>query len=192
MTHCDILGISASASPEEARAAYDMKVKTLERYFLPAGNPKVVRAAKRALAALNGALSVAGDPIRRVRYDNETGIRHGVTGQAEPESAASQSGLDLPDTSGVFETGAFEYVDPNVVLMGLAALADWLTPRPRRSQRVVVPDVRGMFGRQCRRAAAKTGLRIKVVQLTEHPMPIEGLVVDQSPQPGTKVRRPAR
>src|SRR5260370_17724952 len=97
MTHCDILGISASASPEEARAAYDMKVKTLERYFLPAGNPKVVRAAKRALAALNGALSVAGDPIRRVRYDNETGIRHGVAGQAEPDSSPPHPGLNLPD-----------------------------------------------------------------------------------------------
>jgi hypothetical protein len=28
-----------------------------------------------------------------------------------------------------------------------------------------------------------------MVQLTKHPMPVEGLVVDQSPLPGSKVRR---
>ncbi len=188
ITYYDILGISASASSEDVRTAHDMKVKTLERYFLSAGHSKVVRAASRALADLNDALSVVGDPIRRMSYDNEIGIRHGG-GLAEPESVLSQPGLDFPNTGGAFETGAFEGVDPNVVLVGLAALADWLRPRPRRSRRVVVPDVRGMFGRQCRLAAAKTGLRVKVVQLTEYPVPIEGLVVDQSPQPGTKVRR---
>jgi len=32
-------------------------------------------------------------------------------------------------------------------------------------------------------------LRITFVQLTEHPMPVDGLVVDQSPKPPVKMHR---
>jgi len=54
---------------------------------------------------------------------------------------------------------------------------------------VMVPDVRGLFYPVCLQIVGKLGLRINRIQLTEHPMPVEGLVVGQSPRPATKVRR---
>jgi beta-lactam-binding protein with PASTA domain len=53
----------------------------------------------------------------------------------------------------------------------------------------VVPDVRGLFVGPCLRAVGDIGLRMETVRLTEFPMPVEGLIVGQSPSPGTKVRR---
>src|ERR1017187_8951300 len=50
-------------------------------------------------------------------------------------------------------------------------------------------DVRGLFVGPCLRAVGDIGLRMETVRLTEFPMPVEGLVVGQSPAPGTKVRR---
>ena len=69
------------------------------------------------------------------------------------------------------------------------ALMDWLAPHPRQSARVVVPDVRGLFYVTCLQIVGKLGLRIRRIQLTEHPMPVEGLVVAQSPRPATKTRQ---
>jgi hypothetical protein len=76
----------------------------------------------------------------------------------------------------------------NALLGVLAALADWLAPHPALARRVVVPDVRGLFG-PCLRAVGDIGPRMETVRLTEFPMPVEGLIVGQSPSPGTKVRR---
>jgi hypothetical protein len=42
----------------------------------------------------------------------------------------------------------------------------------------------------CSEVAAKFDLRLTVVRLTERPVPMDGLVVDQSPKPMTKARRP--
>jgi hypothetical protein len=36
---------------------------------------------------------------------------------------------------------------------------------------------------------ADLGFRLEIVQLTADPMPVEGLVVGQSPPPGTMARR---
>jgi hypothetical protein len=52
-----------------------------------------------------------------------------------------------------------------------------------------MPDVRFLFYSVCREVAAKLDLRLTVVRLTEHPMSVDGLVVDQSPMPLTKARR---
>jgi hypothetical protein len=57
---------------------------------------------------------------------------------------------------------------------------------PRR--RVIVPDVRGLFYRPTQAVAATAGLRLAVVQLTSNPLPVEGLVVGQSPDPGATLR----
>jgi len=40
----------------------------------------------------------------------------------------------------------------------------------------------------CCRLVAGLGLHVEIVRLTADPMPVEGLVVGQSPPPGTKVR----
>ena len=57
---------------------------------------------------------------------------------------------------------------------------------PRR--RLIVPDVRGLFYRPSQEVAATAGLRLAVVRLTPDPLPVEGLVVGQSPDPGQTVR----
>jgi hypothetical protein len=75
------------------------------------------------------------------------------------------------------------------MLEAIGAVADWLAPRPAEPRRVVVPDLRGLFVGPCRRLVSSTGLHMQVVRLTGDPMPVEGLVVDQSPPPGAKMRR---
>lgn len=68
-------------------------------------------------------------------------------------------------------------------------VADWLAPRPAPARRIAVPDVCGLFAGACRRLIGDRGLHVEVVQLVQDPMPVEGLVVDQSPLPGGSVRR---
>ena len=62
---------------------------------------------------------------------------------------------------------------------------------PRRRlmrRRLIVPDVRGLFYRPSQAVAAMAGLRLAVVRLTPDPLPVEGLVVGQSPSPGQTAR----
>ena len=59
---------------------------------------------------------------------------------------------------------------------------------PDRSSRVLVPDIRGLFYGACLEVAGRVGLHVAPVQLTSHPMPVEGLVVSQAPAPGERVR----
>jgi len=54
---------------------------------------------------------------------------------------------------------------------------------------VVVPDVRGLFYGACLEVAGRVGLHVAPVQLTSHPMPVEGLAVGQTPAPGERVHR---
>ena len=66
----------------------------------------------------------------------------------------------------------------------------WLGPQgPARSRRLAVPDLRGLFYRSSQAVAARARLRLAVVRLTADPLPVEGLVVGQSPEPGVTVRR---
>jgi curved DNA-binding protein CbpA len=55
--------------------------------------------------------------------------------------------------------------------------------------RVVVPDVTGLFYRAGVEVAGRFGLHVAPVQLTAHPMPVEGLVVGQAPAPGQHAHR---
>jgi hypothetical protein len=41
----------------------------------------------------------------------------------------------------------------------------------------------------CLEVAARHGLKVGIVRLTEHPMAVDGLVVDQDPRPPTKAYR---
>jgi hypothetical protein len=67
------------------------------------------------------------------------------------------------------------------------ALLGLRPPTPPR-RRLIVPDVRGLFYRPSQAVAAMAGLRLAVVRLTADPLPVEGLVVGQSPDPGQTVR----
>ena len=63
------------------------------------------------------------------------------------------------------------------------------TQRRRARQHVAVPDMRGLFYHACLEVAARRNVHITTVRLTPHPMPVEGLVVDQSPRPPAKLQR---
>ncbi len=60
-------------------------------------------------------------------------------------------------------------------------------PRPR-GRRLIVPDVRGLFWLPGQAVVVRAGLRPAVVRLTPEPLPVDGLVVGQSPGPGDLVR----
>jgi len=60
---------------------------------------------------------------------------------------------------------------------------------PERLSRVVVPDIRGLFYGACLDVVGRVGLHVAPVQLTAHPMPVEGLAVGQAPAPGEQVHR---
>jgi hypothetical protein len=72
---------------------------------------------------------------------------------------------------------------------GLLALTGWLGPRRRRNRPVAVPDVRGLFYHVCLELATRRGLHVRIVRLTERPMAVDGLVVDQDPRPSAKPYR---
>jgi hypothetical protein len=186
LTWYDILGIMPGASTDEIRCAYEDRASQLGPESISGAPSKVVTAADRALNAAKEAWRVLGDPGSRVRYDEEVGIRRRDLGLERPRPVPSEPGWDggLPG-GGISANG----LNLNALLGVLAALADWLAPHPALARRVVVPDVRGLFVGPCLRAVGDIGLRMETVRLTEFPMPVEGLIVGQSPSPGTKVRR---
>ncbi len=127
---------------------------------------------------------VLGDPARRAGYDKALGIRRTGEGLKRRESVPSEPGWS-PRDSGLLPGGSQEAL----VLGGLQAVADFLAPHPHPPRRVTVPDVRGLFYSVCSATTGRLGLRLTAVRLTENPMPVDGLVVDQSPRPLTKARR---
>ena len=60
---------------------------------------------------------------------------------------------------------------------------------PERLSHVVVPDNRGLFYGACLDVDGRVGLHVAPVQLTSHPMPVEGLAVGQTPAPAERVHR---
>ena len=52
-----------------------------------------------------------------------------------------------------------------------------------------MPDVRGLFYSACLGITGKLGFRLNTVRLTEHPLPVDGLIVRQSPGPAVRARR---
>ena len=75
------------------------------------------------------------------------------------------------------------------VLGRLLLLADWLAPQSCLPARITVPDIRGLFHSVCLAVPGRLGLRVTVVRLTERPMPVDGLVVGQSPLPQARLHR---
>jgi PASTA domain len=58
--------------------------------------------------------------------------------------------------------------------------------------RATVPDVRGLAVSEARSALAREGFRVASRRLERRPAPVMGTVVDQSPAPGTRLRRGRR
>jgi hypothetical protein len=186
VTLYEILGVLPGASRQQIERAYQAQLKLLSPAMIAGSSTKVLKAVDRARATAEQAWRVLGDPAARERYDLEAGLRTAGTGLERASSMPSESGWDL----GPAGTRLLASPDGVALVLGaLDALAGWLAPDPGPSRRVVVPDVRGLFAGPGQRAAGGAGLRLQIVRLTANPMPVEGLIVDQSPAKDAKVRR---
>ena len=180
LTWYDIFDIAPGSSADEVQRAFEDKTGVLRPELMSGASSKVVAAAERARAALDAGLHTLTDPASRERYDEEIGIR------------ATGGGLGAP---GPLPRSAWAWagragMDGEFMLDTIAdAVGDWLAPHPVPSRHIPVPDVRGLFAGPCRRLIGDRGLHVEVVRLVQDPMPVEGLVVDQSPSPGRSVRR---
>jgi len=184
ITCYEVLGVLSTASTAEIRRRCDSKASLLRPELLAGASSAVVSAASRAQEILDMAWWVLGDPARRAGYDEALGIRHTGEGLNRRESIPSEPGGSLKDFGFLLGNG-----QEALVLDGLLAVADFLAPHPHPPRRIMVPDVRGLFYSVCSAATGRLGLRLTAVRLTENPMPVDGLVVDQTPRPLTKARR---
>jgi curved DNA-binding protein CbpA len=187
ITFYEVLGALPTASTVEIRHRYDSKASMLRPELLAGASSAVVSAAWRAQEILDLAWWVLGDPARRAGYDEALGVRRTGEGLKRRDSVPSEEGR-RPEDFGFPAGGSSQEA---LVLGGLLAVADFLSPHPAPPRRVTVPDVRGLFYSACLTATGRLGLRLAVVRLTENPMPVDGLVVDQAPRPQTKARRDA-
>ena len=183
VTWYDVLDVMPGASTQEIQDKYDAKARVLRPEFIAGAPSAVITAVSRAQQFLDEARRVLGDPVTRARYDAVAGIRRSGGGLAPRQSFPSEPGLGPEDFDWPVGPKGAE------LLGGLMAVTDWLAPHPGPPRHVIVPDVRGLFYPVCLQIVGKVGLRINEIQLTEHPMPVEGLVVGQSPRPATKARR---
>jgi hypothetical protein len=174
----------AGASADTLHHAYVQRTEQLAPDVLSGAPSPVVSAATRARDAVEAAWLVLGDRDRRLRYDKEIGLyrnRGRGRGFQEGPQQYGQDPYDLLRSAegliGHDAWGSFE------------ALMSWMAPLPApQRRRLVVPDVRGLFHQPCRSVLTMAGLRLMVTRLTPDPMPVEGLVVDQSPGAGSQVR----
>jgi curved DNA-binding protein CbpA len=183
LSYYDILGVLPGAAADDVQQSYDARARVLAPELIAGAPSRVVAAANRASVALETALRTLIDPASRARYDIQTGLRQIGGGLDRTVPVPSEDG----HADGGWPTvGA----DRGVAVAGaLSALADWLAPRPASARRTTVPDARGLFVGSARRLLLGAGLRVDVKQLTQDPMPVEGLVIDQSPQAGARARR---
>jgi len=179
ITWYDILGALPDASAGEIQHAYDAKAELLRPQLLSGAPSKVITAATRAQGIIDAARRVLGDPVSRQRYDEAAGLWGSGGGLGEPGDYPAESGL--PDSD-------FAADNPGAdVLNSLGALNVWLDRHPEHQRRIPVPDVRGLFYDVFVGVVGRLDLQITFVQLTEHPMQVEGLVVGQSPEPPAKI-----
>ena len=170
ITWYDVLGVLPDAPLDDIREAWQARTSALQPGTLAGASPEVLSAADRARRAVQEAWRVLGDPAARQSYDQRIGF-------LRPGEGLQPSSWGSPD--------------PDVRLGEgwPAAGEEAVEPYPSRSSRVVAPDARGLFYGACMDVAGRVGLRVTPIQLTRHPMPVEGLVVDQTPAPGERMHR---
>jgi len=181
ITWYDVLGVLPGAEPAKIRREYDAKTSLLRPELISGAPSNVVQGISLAQGLLEEAWQVLGDPVRRERYDESIGLRGPGGHLREPGSNPDGSGLEPSD----LEIAG----DPGGDAAGSATRAGRLGLQRRRAKHVAVPDVRGLFYHVCLEVAARRNVHVTTVRLTPHPMPVEGLVVDQSPRPPAKLER---
>ena len=170
LTWYDVLGVLPDATPEDIREACLARNVTLRQATLPGTAPDVLSAAQRALHSVQEAGRVLADPVARESYDQDIGIFRSGEGLTPPSRGPSGPDVGLGEGWSQANEEALEpYSDPRA--------------------RVAVPDVRGLFFQACMHVTGRIGLHVTPIQLTPHPLPVEGLVVGQAPAPGERVHR---
>lgn len=174
ITWYDVLGVLPDATSDDIREACRERRVALAPDNLAGAPAEVLSVAHRALQAVQEAGRVLADPAARKSYDQDIGF-------LRPGEGLAPTTLGRPP-------------EPDVSLGEGWSTADEeaLQPYQDPPSRVVVPDVRGLFYRACMEVAGRVGLRVEPVRLTPRPMPVEGLVVDQTPAPGKRARRDSR
>src|SRR5689334_8774259 len=170
ITWYDVLGVLPDATPDDIREAWRARTAVLEPGILAGATPDVLFAAQRARKAVEEAWRVLADPAVRESYDEDIGFLRPGEGLTSP--SRGPLGPDVSQGQG-WSTADEEALEP-------------YSDRPSR---VMVPDVRGLFYRACMDVAGRIGLHLAPIRLTPHPMPVEGLVVGQSPASGKRVHR---
>jgi curved DNA-binding protein CbpA len=180
ITWYEVLGVLPSVQPEKIRQKYDERMGLLRGEMIAGAPSNVLTAVDRARHFLDTAWEILGDPASRNRYDGTAGFHR--KGLAPSGSFATSSWHDSADSAIVGDMGGD-------ALAGLLELGGFLGGGPRRPSKVPVPDVRGLFYDVCMEVVGRLGLRVRSVQLTPHPMPVDGLVVGQAPAATGKLRR---
>lgn len=181
ITWYDVLGLLPGASANQIQERYDAKASLLRPELIAGATSPVVAAASRAREILDAAKDVLSDPANRARYDEMVGIRRSGGGLAPRGSFPSEPGW-VPTDVDLIPGNA------GLGLLGVLLMLVDETPLPRQPTGVWMPDVRGLFYSVCIGIIGKLSLRVTTVRLTEHPMPVDGLVVGQSPAPGERAR----
>jgi DnaJ-class molecular chaperone len=182
ITWYDVLGVLPGAEALKIKREYDAKAALLRPDLISGAPPNVLTAVTRAQDLLDTAREVLGDPESRKRYDEAVGLRRSGGGLGQPGTGIESAGLARADLGITGELGGD-------AVGGLLSLTGWIGPRRRRNRPVSVPDVCGLFYHVCLEVATRRGLHVRTVRLTECPMAVDGLVVDQDPRPPTKAHR---
>jgi hypothetical protein len=170
ITWYDVLGVLPDAPPEDIRAAWQARRAALQLAGQAGAPPDVAPAADRARQQVDQGWDVLADPAARAAYDQEIGFARPGEGLAPPGRGPSGPDVSLGQRWSTADEESLEpYSDP--------------------PSRVVVPDVTGLFYGACLEVAGRLGLHVAPVLLTPHPMPVDGLVVGQTPAPSERAHR---
>jgi hypothetical protein len=178
MNYYDVLGVASGAPVDEVLDSYRAKVAVLEPSMVSGAPSTVVAVVGRARKAVEVARQTLTDPVKRQQYDIAIGV-------VRPGSGLGS--YEMPTDPSYATGGLLEFADPDMYEEMLTELADWLAPAPPHPHHVTVPDARGLFLNSARRMMDLAGLGCHFTQLTKEPLPVEGLVVDQTPTPGERV-----
>jgi hypothetical protein len=178
MNYYDVLGLASGAPVDEVLDSYWAKAAVLDPSLLAGAPSAVVAVIDRARKAVEVARHTLTDPVKRPQYDIAIGIVRPGSGLVSNE---------MPTDPSYAMGGFFDLADPDNYEEALTVLGDWLAPQPAHPHHVMVPDARGLFLNSARRMMELAGLGCHFTQLTKEPLPVEGLVVDQTPTPGERV-----
>ena len=182
ITWYDVLGVLPGAEVSKIRREYDAKTSLLRPELISGAPSNVVQAISLAQGMLDSAWEALGAPASRERYDESIGLRAPGGHLREPGSNPDGSGLELSDLGTAGNPGGGQ-------ADGVMTRTGRLRGQRRRAKHVAVPDVRGLFYHVCLEVVARRNVHVTTVRLTPHPMPVEGLVVDQSPRPPARLER---